>query len=109
LAYQISKQSPFDDQNYPQMKCAASILAIFFLSFVSVYGEEGEWRQMPEILSRIIPPVFPDRDFIITNYGAIADGKTDCTAAIGRAIAACATSGGGRVVIPAGAFLCGVI
>ncbi len=33
----------------------------------------------------------------------------DCTAAISNAIAACAQSGGGRVIIPAGEFLTGAI
>jgi len=66
------------------------------------------WSQAATILARIKPPVFPARDFTITDatYGAIADGKTDCRAAIAKAIAACADAGGGRVVIPAGAFFC---
>ena len=38
----------------------------------------------------------------ITAYGAVADGRTDCAAAIQSAIDACTAAGGGRVVIPAG-------
>lgn len=61
------------------------------------------------ILARIKPPVFPDRDFNITKYGAVPDGKTKCTEAIKRAIQACAAAGGGRVVVPDGNFLTGAI
>ncbi len=40
------------------------------------------WRQVPDILRRIKPPVFPKRDFPVTNYGAAGDGVTDCTDAL---------------------------
>ena len=68
-----------------------------------------EWSTVPTILARIITPTFPARDFDITKFGAVADGKTDCTAAIAKAIDACAEAGGGRVVVPAGEFLTGAI
>jgi polygalacturonase len=64
---------------------------------------------VPEILARIMPPTFPARDFVITQFGAQADGETDCTAAIAKAIDAAAQAGGGRVVIPAGEFLTGPV
>lgn len=67
------------------------------------------WTQEAIILKRIHPPTFPKRDFVITAFGAVADGKTDSTKAIATAIDACAEKGGGRVVIPAGEFLTGAI
>jgi polygalacturonase len=67
------------------------------------------WDQVPQILNQIVPPEFPDRDFFITNYGAIGDGKFDCTEAIKLAIEACHTAGGGRVIVPEGIFLTGAI
>ena len=86
------------------------ILVLLALIAVSVArADQPEWSQVPVILQRIVPPEFPARDFVITNYGAVADGKTDCTAAISNAIADCAGAGGGRVVIPAGEFLTGAI
>lgn len=55
---------------------------------------------IPEILSRIVDLVFPDRDFFITNYGAVSDGETDNTEAFRCAIVECNSSGGGRIVVP---------
>ncbi|HEU5396623.1 MAG TPA: glycoside hydrolase family 28 protein [Verrucomicrobiae bacterium] len=67
------------------------------------------WRQVPEILARIVPPTFPERDFDIRRFGAVGDGTNDCTAAFAKAIAACHRSGGGRVVVPAGKYSTGAI
>jgi len=63
------------------------------------------WDLLPDILSRIVPPTFPDRDFPVTDYGAVGDGVTDCKAAFKKAIAACTKAGGGRVVVPKGTWL----
>ncbi|ACY49269.1 glycoside hydrolase family 28 protein [Rhodothermus marinus] len=71
-------------------------------------GPEG-WALVPEILAHIRPPVFPERDFVLTRYGAVGDGRTDCTDAFRQAIEACHRAGGGRVVVPRGTFLTGPI
>ena len=54
-------------------------------------------------------PAFPDRRFDVTQFGAKGDGKTLNTEAFAKAISACAQSGGGRVVVPAGLWLTGPI
>jgi polygalacturonase len=85
---------------------------IFFFSFAILAGahaEAPEWSRVPEILSRISAPVFPGREFVITNYGATADGLSDSSPAITKAIEACADAGGGRVVVPKGDFLTGPV
>ena len=61
--------------------------------------------EMPE-LER---PTFPDRVFDIRDFGAVADGATMNTAAINEAISACATAGGGTVLLPSGLWLTGPI
>ena len=65
------------------------------------------WAALPQLLARIKAPTFPNRDFIITRYGARAGG--DASTAIRKAIEACSKAGGGRVVIPAGDFMTGAI
>ena len=72
-------------------------------------AEKDPWSQVPEILRRISPPVFPDRDFEISRFGAAGDNQTDCTEAFQKAIAACHTAGGGRVVVPPGQYSTGAI
>ncbi len=61
------------------------------------------------ILARIRPPTFPGRDFEVTRFGAVPDGRTKSTDAIRKAIHACSAARGGRVVIPPGSFLTGAI
>lgn len=48
------------------------------------------------------------RDYAIQEYGAVGDGKTDCTRAIQAAIDAAAADGG-RVVLPEGSYLSGAL
>lgn len=45
--------------------------------------------------------------FNIRDYGAVGDGKTLDTAAIGRAVQACTQAGGGTVLFPAGEYVSG--
>lgn len=51
----------------------------------------------------------PLHRYVVTDYGAVADGKTVNTKAIQAAIDKCASSGGGVLVIPKGTFLSGAI
>lgn len=67
------------------------------------------WQQAPQILRRVTPPTFRDASFDITAYGAVGDGSTDSTNAIRAAVADCARSGGGHVVVPSGTFVSGAI
>lgn len=48
-------------------------------------------------------------DYDVRTYGAKGDGKTLDHKAINAAIDACVAQGGGRVVVPAGTYLCGSI
>jgi polygalacturonase len=74
----------------------------------TVYTDDG-WTKVEKILESISAPSFPDRDFVITDYGAVADGKTFTTEAFRKAIDACNKAGGGRVVVPQGTFFTGAI
>lgn len=88
---------------------AAVSAALFPLAGCADQLANDPWLLADEIRERIQAPVFPDRDFVVTEFGALADNKTDCTKSINDAIRACAEAGGGRVVIPAGTFQTGPI
>jgi polygalacturonase len=90
---------------YPP-RCALLIAALALTSAGRAADVPG-WDQPAEILSRIHAPVFPDRQFPITDFGAVAGA--DATAAIGRAIAACHAAGGGHLGVPAAVFPTGAI
>ena len=60
---------------------------------------------MPEVKV----PVFADRNFDVTDYGAKQCNQESMSAAIKKAIAACAEAGGGTVNIPAGQWHTGPI
>jgi unsaturated rhamnogalacturonyl hydrolase len=91
------------------IKVIAIAVLFCLLSTFLLRADQPEWKQFPVILKQIVAPEFPARDFNITNFGAVADDRMDCTAAISKAIDACVLAGGGRVVIPAGEFLTGAI
>lgn len=65
--------------------------------------------KIPFKMPNVRRPSFPDRTIDIRDYGAVADGTTLNTGAFAKAIAACATAGGGRVLVPAGIWLSGPI
>jgi polygalacturonase len=78
-----------------------------FLALPLAIPAFGAADEQAEILGRIKAPQFPDRDFNILKFGAVA-GKNS-TAAIAKAIGTCAAAGGGRVVVPQGIFHTGAI
>ena len=93
------------------LKASAAVLAavLSFAVCAAPSRHSAEWAKVPEILSRIKAPTFPNREFNITRFGATPSGNDDATAAIRKAIEACAKAGGGRVVVPPGEYLTGPI
>lgn len=91
-----------------------SVLVICFciLTVFSV-AASGNYRtikvEAPFPMQPIKMFIYPDKDFVITNYGAKPGGDIDNSKAIAAAITACNKAGGGRVVIPAGVWLTGPI
>ncbi len=86
---------------------SALVVSALVLSVSASAAAPDPWTSVPAILGRIVAPRFPARDFLITKYGA-HDGA-DASAAIAKAIDACARAGGGRVVVPKGDFETGPI
>jgi len=88
---------------------AGASLVLPQINFAQTNSVEAWTTEYPKNLARIKPPKFPKRDFKITKYGAVGDGKTDSTEAFRKAIDECNKKGGGRVVVPVGEFLTGAI
>jgi len=89
-----------------RLSSGEALARVFELGYAA---DTDPWARVPEILKRIKAPVFPRRDFEVSKFGAKADGKSDCTEAFRKAVAACNKAGGGRVVVPAGTFLTGPV
>ena len=46
------------------------------------------------------------KDYKVKDYGAIADGKTLTNEAFNKALEVASNNGGGRIIVPAGEYLC---
>ncbi|HEY8563112.1 MAG TPA: glycoside hydrolase family 28 protein [Pyrinomonadaceae bacterium] len=88
---------------------AGGALVLPQLSFGQTAAADAWKTEYPRILARIKAPKFKKKDYSITKYGAVADGKTLATESFRKAIDECSRKGGGRVVVPAGEFLTGAI
>jgi len=84
------------------------LLAMLFPFCASAQGwNETVYRQ---IESNIKAPTFPDKEFVITKYGASVDATAAKNQkAINKAIAVCSKAGGGKVIVPAGVWNTGAI
>ncbi len=87
-------------------------LAFAALAFVvkapgSAFAESPAADASVKIVARIKAPEFPQRVFVISDFGAMPGA--DCTAAIAKAIAACHAAGGGQVVVPEGLWVTGAV
>ena len=82
-----------------------SILVFFPVYPLYASFSDDPWDKVDEILARIVAPEFPDKDFIVTDFGAISGGQSDCRTSILDAITACHEAGGGRVIVPAGDYI----
>lgn len=91
------------------MIAAAALAAIAGQSAFGAVGfREVAVTNAPFQMPAIRQPVFPERDFPITDFGARSGGEK-CTEAFARAMEACSRAGGGRVVVPAGRWLTGAV
>lgn len=71
--------------------------------------EADPWKRMESIIKSIPETHFPDKTYNVNDFGAIADAKTSNTLAFEKAIKACASNGGGKVLVPNGKYLTGPI
>lgn len=88
---------------------AITMLVLSCSKQVSAVSEISPWKKMDLIIKSIPQTHFLEKDYSITDFGAVADGKTMNTEAFAKTIKACAENGGGRVIVPNGKFLTGAI
>lgn len=87
------------------------VILISLFSHGSSYSElrkhetEKGWNQLSGILKKIKAPKFPNKEFLITKFGAEGDQVTNCKSAFDKAIFECSKNGGGKIIIPPGIYI----
>lgn len=92
------------------MTTGIGTLGLALLPRLTFGQSDDPWKTVyPQILSRIKPPKFKKKDYLITKFGAKSVADHNNREAINNAIVECSKNGGGRVVVPAGEWLTGAI
>ncbi|MGA2258077.1 MAG: glycosyl hydrolase family 28-related protein, partial [Thermoguttaceae bacterium] len=78
------------------------VLSLLLCGAVSAAPEAPQWK--------IFKPKYPTPDIVVVgynvlNFGALGDGKTDCTQAFQQAMDRMARAGGGTVFVPEGRYV----
>ena len=58
----------------------AALLPRSVFALQATTASADPWTRADAIVKRIVAPKFAARDFDVTRYGAVGDGRTDCTA-----------------------------
>lgn len=74
-----------------------------------IANKEDLYKNLPFEMPVVQHPSFPDYQVDIRDFGAKADGETLNTEAINNAIRAVSEKGGGKVIIPEGLWLTGLL
>lgn len=99
------------------MKILSTFIIIFFLTVslnLSLAQQQNpqitsgkadiNWDKANEIIASIKSTKFIDKTYLVTDFGAVADGKTACKNAFEKAINQCSEAGGGKIIVPAGNY-----
>lgn len=92
------------------MRCFKTILFALLLCPITIAAQGWNDNLYKQIEQSVKQPVFPNRSFSITKFGA--DTKLSAAKnqiAINKAILSCSKAGGGNVIIPAGTWNTGAI
>ncbi len=87
---------------------AAAVLACLS-GFAQVKPSKISMKGLPFEMPDIELPAIPAKDYKITDFGGVGDGVTDNPAAFATAMEKINAAGGGRLIVPAGAWLTGPI
>ncbi|MBD3276357.1 MAG: glycoside hydrolase family 28 protein [Candidatus Marinimicrobia bacterium] len=84
---------------------AGSLGLIGLSAFPQTFAKDVYRPVSPEqILNQIKLPIFPSREYVVTEFGAKGDGETECRAAFEEVINSCNQDGGGTVIVPEGSY-----
>jgi polygalacturonase len=78
----------------------------FFIAASICLSASQQLKAQPNLVTPTLPSI-PNKTFSVKEFGAKADNQTDNAIAFQNAINAAQTGGGGKVVVPAGVYLCG--
>ncbi|HEX5055779.1 MAG TPA: glycosyl hydrolase family 28-related protein [Gammaproteobacteria bacterium] len=97
----------------PCPRLLSAALGIFLITAPAASrAQVDDWTLANSIVKSIRTPMdiplmsFEKKDFPITDFGAVPDGKTDARPAIQTAIEKASSAGGARVLIPKGVWFC---
>lgn len=71
--------------------------------------QENSEELIRKILNSVSEPKIPLKEYSIVDFGAVADGKNDCTEVFNTAIKKVSERGGGKIIVPEGTYLTGPI
>ena len=105
--------TPRHPAHFPRPRLFARVLGVASLigivvatPHLSTAAEEvANWAVADKIVASIELPNIPDRDYVITDFGAKSDGASDARPAIAAAIKKASAEGGGRVIVPKGTWM----
>ena len=86
------------------------LLLLCCICLAATASAEGWGKDYRAIEKRIVAPTFPNREYLITDFGASTTASAaDNQRAINRAITTCSEAGGGSVIVPEGTWLTGAV
>lgn len=87
------------------MKQISLMITSVALTFaMNICAQQSPWDKADAIVQSLNPVIFPDKTYVITDFGAVGDGKTLCKEAFEKAITICSDNGGGKITVPAGTY-----
>lgn len=100
-------------QNNLRISIALSLFSVLFFSCATKHGksttDEANWTKMQDILNSVKEPVFKNKTYLVSDFGAVANGVFDNTQAFKKAIENCSANGGGKVSVAPGKYFTGPI
>ncbi|QBZ98900.1 glycoside hydrolase family 28 protein [Flavobacterium sangjuense] len=100
-------------QNNLKIAITLSLLSVFFFSCAPKHDKptayKADWTKMKDIINSVKEPVFQNKTYLVSDFGAVADGVFDNTQAFKKAIETCSANGGGIVSVSYGKYFTGPI